>query len=432
VSQSAPAPAARSAVPAPAPAGAAVPVSAPVPAPQPAGRTVVDTPALLNRWQLIGVSVAIVFGIVCALLQFLGWQADGRAADDTEQLVRIQEIQSTLLHADALATNAFLVGGLEDPAQREEYDESIASVLRNIADAAEAQPADRAALGALVVQINDYANALSQARVNNRQGFPVGAEYLSGASATMRADALPILQNLVTANSERAEDAMGGQHPVWLLLLGVLALAALWWINRNLAQAFRRRFNIGLVVAAVIILVTTLIASAAAYRGDAQNEALLDDELHVAMDQANARTAANDAKAYESLRLIKRGSGDTFEDPWRAAAEVVEENADPDTLGDWSTYVDRHTRLVGLDDSDRWQLAVDVATVEGDTGTTTPFEQFDSASADIVDENGTKTTDTLRGGRPLALAFSGLTLLLGVVAAIAVARGIGARRREYA
>ena len=50
----------------------------------------------------------------------------------------------------------------------------------------------------------------------------------------------------------------------------------------------------------------------------------------------------------------------------------------------------------------------------------------------MADENGQTTTDELRAGRTLALIGSLLTLVLGFVAAIAVARGIGARRREYA
>lgn len=435
MSQPAPAPAAAPAPPAQQPAAAAPAV---IPAPQPGGRTVVDTPALLNRWQLMGMSIAIVFGLVCALLQFLAWESDGRAADDAEQLMRIRSVESNLLHADALATNAFLVGGLEDPLQRQEYDGAINDVFTDITDAAKAQPADRQALGELIVRINDYTDAVAQARVNNRQGYPVGAEYLSGASATLRAEAMPILTNLADANTERTEDAMGGQHPIWLLLLGILALVGLWWLNRQLAQAFRRRVNIGLAVAAVIVLVVTLIAVAAAYRGDSQNDSLLDDELDVATRQAVARTAANDAKALESLRLIKRGSGALYEDPeppatgWKDAAAIVEENATRGTLDDWDAYVAGHTRIVELDDGDLWFKAVQLATAAGEESPTGYFDAFDEASEGVVDDNGTKTAEELRAGRSLALAGSLITLLLGIVAAVAVARGIGARRREYA
>ena len=63
---------------------------------------------------------------------------------------------------------------------------------------------------------------------------------------------------------------------------------------------------------------------------------------------------------------------------------------------------------------------------------TANFDRFDEAAQAVADENGQTTTDELRAGRTLALIGSLLTLVLGFVAAIAVARGIGARRREYA
>jgi len=429
----------QSAAPAPAPARGATPPAArasqpgaALPGSQPGIKPIVDTPRLLNRWQLIGMTVAIVFGVLSALVQFLSWQSDGRAADDTEQLVRVQEIQSSLLRADALATNAFLVGGLEDTDQREEYDATIGSVFIAIAEAAEAQPADRDALAALNVEVSGYANEVEAARVYNRQEYPVGAEYLSGASEGLRDNALPILGNLADANSERAENAIDGQHPFWLLVLGVAAIAGLWWVNHQLAQAFRRRINTGVAIAAAIVLLATLVSAAAALRAAGQNDGLLDDELSSAVDQAAARTAANDAKANESLRLIKRGSGELYEEPWRASAAVVEELADPSTLDAWSDYVQRHSAIVDLDAEDRWAPARTIAISDGNQGSTAPFEAFDAESATLVDEMATETTDSLRAGRSLALAGSALTLLLGIVAAVAVARGIGARRREYA
>ena len=51
--------------------------------------------------------------------------ADGaleRAGANADQLVRIQAIQTNLVQADADATNAFLVGGLEPAGQRADYD----------------------------------------------------------------------------------------------------------------------------------------------------------------------------------------------------------------------------------------------------------------------------------------------------------------------
>lgn len=415
------------------PPAAAAPAVSPAAAPAPAGKGHVDTPALLNRWQLIGMTVAIVFGIVSALVQFLGWQADGRAADDTEQLVRVQKIQSSLLSADALATNAFLVGGLEDSGQRAKYDETIDAVFALITEAADAQPADKDVLADLNVAVNDYANAVTGARSANRQGFPVGAEYLSSARTELDATAGPILTALVDANTDRAEAAMDGQHPFWLLLIGIAAVVVLFLLNRQLAQAFRRRFNKGLAMAAVIVLAVTALAVFGAFLRDTSNDDLRDNEFAAAVSLAKTRTAANDAKATESLRLIKRGNGAVFEEQWEASADQVEKGlARADAVADWQAYTEAHAAIVAKDDAGKWNDARILATSLEEDGATQHFSAFDAALADATDENAKAATDDLQSGRNIALAFSVLTVLLGVAAAVAVARGIGERRREFA
>ena len=131
-------------------------------------------PSTLNRLRLGAIAVCLVFGAVMALQLALSWQANRTAAADTEQLIRVQGIKTSLLRADALATNAFLIGGLEPAEQRAAYDDAIDQTVRAITDAADAQPADRAALNALSSAVLDYTGDMELARANNRQGLPVG------------------------------------------------------------------------------------------------------------------------------------------------------------------------------------------------------------------------------------------------------------------
>ncbi len=49
--------------------------------------------------------------------------------------MRIQTIRTNLVKADANATNAFLVGGLEPPAVRDAYTNGIATAARTLAEA---------------------------------------------------------------------------------------------------------------------------------------------------------------------------------------------------------------------------------------------------------------------------------------------------------
>jgi hypothetical protein len=134
--------------------------------------------------------------------------------------------------------------------------------------------------------------------------------------------------------------------------------------------------------------------------------------------------------------LIKRGSGALYEDPWSASAEIVEDSADRQALDEWREYAAAHAAIVRLDDEDRWGLAVQIAvgaeSAPGGLNSTAAFDEFDQAVAELVAQNGEATTDELRAGRTLALVGSLITIVLGFVAAVAVARGIGARRKEYA
>jgi len=391
----------------------------------------VDTPALLTRWNLVVVVTVVVFGLLSAFVQFLSWQSDGRAADETEQLVRVQTIKSELLRADALATNGYLSAGLESADRKQEYDDAIGDVLKRIADAAEAQPADREALAALNQHVEDYTSNVAQAAVYNRQGVPLGIAYQTTASTDLRNVAIPVADALIKANGQRSKDAMGGQHPAYLLLIGVAALAVLFLVNRQMAQHFRRRFNGGLAVAAVIVLVATLVSTLAASAHARSNAHTRDGAYADAVSASTARTAANDAKAYESLRLINRGSGSKYEDRWVTASHVVEAAVPDRARGEWDRYVRSHQQIVKLDDTNQWKTAVTVATSAARSGSTMPLDALNTTLQKLAGDAGATATHDLRSGRSLALLLSLLTAILGLVAAVAASRGIDERQKEY-
>ena len=72
-----------------------------------------NTPQRLRLLSLGVVVVGVLVGLIGTLTFSYLASSLSRAKADTAQLIRIQKIQSNLLSADATATNAFLVGGLE-------------------------------------------------------------------------------------------------------------------------------------------------------------------------------------------------------------------------------------------------------------------------------------------------------------------------------
>ena len=70
-----------------------------------------------------------------------------------------------------------------------------------------------------------------------------------------------------------------------------MALAALWWVNRQIAKRFHRRFNVGLAAAAIAVAVLTLVAVVLAQDQSGDNDELVDGSYQDAADGAAARTA---------------------------------------------------------------------------------------------------------------------------------------------
>ena len=231
-------------------------------------------------------------------------------------------MQTNLVRADADATNAFLRGGLEAPAQRQDYLEATAQARRLIAHAARSQPADNEALAALNTAVLEYTGLIEQARANNRQGLPVGAQYLRNASTGLRADALPLLENLVKANQDRvAQEFDGiGRGYAWLTLArlararpdrrGVGLAGPPDPALRQPAAGDRRRRR-----PATTFGGATVLSNA----GDRVGE-VRDGSYASTLALAQARIAAYDAKSNESLTLIARGSGAAFEKSWQQAS----------------------------------------------------------------------------------------------------------------
>lgn len=422
----------------PASAGSAVSsaaLAAPAPAPPSPADRVSDTPSRLRRLTLAMIITGVVFGLVgggvFARLAY-GMQ---RAQDNTAQLIRVQQIQSNLLAADATATNTFLVGGLEPEEQRVSYDRAIDATSSLIAEAARAQPADAAALAVLNQSVLDYASRVEQARANNRQGFPVGAQYLRNASAELRTGALPVLDNLNTANTGRAADEMDLGWAWVLVAVGVLALAALVATMVWVARRFRRRINVGLLSATAVVAVALLgsvlgLSALSRHLAEVRN-----DSFATVTAAANARIQANDAKSNESLTLIARGSGATFEKAWAGAAEQVRGSfgsiPGSDLPGLWEKYTQVHQEIRSLDDGGSWDKAVALATGAGATSSNAAFNAFDTAASSELDSASATVGSDLRAPRN-GLVLAAILILVAGLAAAALARdGLAQRLKEY-
>ncbi len=401
-----------------------------------ANRLLHGTPGRMRLFGLLAVVSALVLGAVSVTALLSSQNAVERAANNTAQVVLAQSLHVDLLRADAIATNAFLVGGLEPPASRQAYEGAMASVARGIAQGSAAQPADAEALGLLSTQVQQYAALVEQARTNNRSGLPLGAQYLKQASAGLRADAIPTVTAVVSANEERAQAEFDRSNSSLQLAFGVLALIALLAVAVWLARRTHRYVNISLTAGIVLLLVGLVVASVTIGSISQATKQVATGTYQRAVALADVRTYANDARANESLTLIARGSGKANQDAWtNANDQVVKILGDNDGLKylqvQWSAYAQSHAAIRTLDDGGNWDKAVAEATKGGSGSASAQFTAFDTSVTQARDEaagSAVRQLQSLGGSAPWFAFAIGLATL---VACWLVIRGIGKRIEEY-
>ena len=366
--------------------------------------------------------------------------ADARAA--ASQVVLIQQVHTSLVEADSLATNAFLVGGIEPAEQRQGYESGIAAASQALATAAgNASGGDLADLESVNAAIARYTGLIESARANNRQGFPVGVAYLRQASQLLSNEVLPVLDEVSTSSQERVDDAYGdsGSARWGLWIAAVIVLAALVACQFLLSRATRRTINVGLLAGTGLVLVAVVWGGAAMWSAASTANDARDGPYETTVLLAQGRIDAFSAKSAESLTLINRGNGAAFEEQYlehMAAATDAIGRASRDGVAagvdsDLAAYDDVHQQLRKLDDDGDWDAAVKIATGFDDFSSNGLFARFDTYSGDALDEQSTELDDRLgdaTGG--LGSARIGV-LALALLAAVAVGWGFNLRMKEY-
>lgn len=401
-------------------------------------------------------AASIGTAILAVLLAIGGFssvrQRDSAIADAAAaagQLIRVQEVRVDVVEADALASTAYLVGGLESRDDRVAYDERIAAAAAGLVDAAAAATGDDVAiLSDASTALGTYVGLVEQARANNRQGFPVGAAYQKQARV-VAAELVSLLRDVESHARDRVDDSVADGHRAsWLLgLTAVLVLVALAAGSAWLAMRWRRLVNVPLAVGGVLIalVLTVGIGVNASAIGDADD--VVTGSLTVADLLAQARAAAFDARSNEALTLIARGNGDQYEAQWQASTSIVEA-----ALGEscsrysegcreleiYGTYATGHQAIRALDERGAWDAAVELS-LTGSTSTASadlldPVAAFDDVAEVLDGKVATETDDAVQGFDDASGGLGVLRWMI-VVAGIAIAGlalvGYGQRIREY-
>ncbi|HZX05865.1 hypothetical protein [Kribbella sp.] len=399
------------------------------------------TPGRMRAFLLLAAAMSVVFGLAAAQGFSQSDGALGRAQANAAQLVRIQAIHTNLVSANADATNAFLVGGLEPPGQRQHFVDSLAAAAGLIAEAATAQPADRDVLGALNKTLITYEGLIEQARANNRQGLPIGSQYLKDANSVLQNDSLPLVKALVQANEKRVDSEFDGisYGTIWVLVGGLLSLVVFGITLRWLARRTHRYLNVPIAVGAVLVLLTTAVGGIALASASSSAKNTRNSEYERTLALSRARIAAYDARSNESLTLIARGSGDDFDKAYNTSATEVDNqlsklgSTGTDLQSKWSSYKTIHGKVRDQDaNKGNWDGAVAMAVGSDKTNSSVDtFGAFDTASNQQLTKTSTAVQSELKDARNGLPPIGWLGVPIGIAAALLVAWGMSQRLEEY-
>jgi hypothetical protein len=428
---------------------------------------VATTPARLRLLLVALVLLSLAWGVLAALTanQHASAAADVVATSEPLSL-DAEQIYQSLSDADATAANAFLAGGLEPAAARQRYEADITQAAIRI-EAASALVGSSAArtqlpghlarqasavgsavgddLATLSGQLPVYTDEVGTARADNRLGLPLGAAYLREASALLRGTLLPSASDIYTRESQLLTSASAQATGLPLVVVAVVIGLAIGYVlyrsSRWLARHTHRVVNYGLLLAAVVGLVSLVWLAAAFAVGRA-------DLLHAqqqgsapAQAFARADVAALQAHADESLTLIDNSGDDAYQKDFLAQQKLL--GPGPGTLlaavqasaanggsaaADAQAWYRAHAALRALDDGGHHAEAVRSA-LTGDAAAS--FARLSATLSEGVDAHQAVFASSARGGRD---AFTGLAAGMIVASLVMVAGctwGLSRRLAEY-
>ncbi|BBZ35531.1 protein kinase G-activating protein GlnX [Mycolicibacterium confluentis] len=376
-------------------------------------------------------------------------QALTTVLDHTEPLsFAAGELYTTLSVADAAAATAFIAGAEPRPV-RQRYEQAITDAAAALTRAASGLSDENMSqlLGRINANLAVYTGLIETARTNNRAGNPVGSSYLSEASSLMQGTILPDAQRLYEEMSSRVDGETTASTripaPVILVITATILFGA--FAHRWLGRRTRRRVNIGLVAGGLAILIMVIWVGTALVISTAMSRSAKDTAAESLKTVTNLAITAQQARADETLSLIRRGDADIrkqsyyqrIEDMQRQLADYLEQedSIDKTDLANANTLLARwraaDERINAYISVGNYQAATQVALGTGEDDSTPAFDKLESAlSAGIQESRSQLRSDIASARRVLSGAtIGGVVLSLG--AAMAVALGLWPRMSEY-
>lgn len=254
------------------------------------------------------------------------------------------QLYASLSQADTVATTGFVQPGLLNQQQLRLYLESVDQAAVTAADihsgAAVAGAQVRGQITGEVTEIlrslPTYTGLMERAKVNQRLGNPVGAAYMTEASAVMREHMLLSAEQLSQLTQrEVANEVARLSSPQWVPLSGLVAAllflaVAQWWLWR----VFHRRLNRGFLAATLAVLVSIGWVGVANYESWRSGVVGFERAAEPWRQLSAARIEAQESRTGETLALLSRQSVSRSSESFAETSDHVTSALDAiETLG---------------------------------------------------------------------------------------------------
>lgn len=400
------------------------------------------------RWYAATVAVAVlVLGMTAYLGTANGDGANGHARTTAEPLaVAAGSVYRALSDADATAAMVFLSGAQAQNTGVQRYGQDIQQVSNGLAAVGGqggGSAAVRKAVARLVADVPVYTGLVGTAQADARQDLPVGAAYLREASALMRSDLLPNAQAVLRGETDRlASDAAASRGPRGALVVAGLAFAVLVAAQLFVARRTRRRFNLGLLTATVLVTVVTIWAVVVAMAASSAT-----DQARTHRQSSDALTTTDlavlQAHGDELLSLAARGEDvGSYEADFRTVSArlntLLSTDQGPgiaDARAGFQAWMTSHTALAQSssspqpDNTANLQALAQATGAQAGTGTLFTRVDGDVRGAVATEEAAYRAAIEAAGSDLRGLATGSAVLL--VIAFAAGAFGMNQRLREY-
>ncbi|MDO4910228.1 MAG: hypothetical protein Q3972_00605 [Corynebacterium sp.] len=352
-----------------------------------------------------------------------------------------RNLYTALSMADTAATTSFISDHGNSALLRDQYLEALANAhaasLETASTVGSDDPEAARLLMTIEQKLSTYTGLIETARTNERLGNPVGVAYLSEASGLMRNDILPAASSLMDISSARVT----GQQtilsaPQWFPLSGlVAAVVFLVFGHFWLAARTRRRINIGLSLAIVLMFIACVVVGAsnwATYQAGMRGY----QEAATPLSQyTQARISAQRARTNETLELVMRSSTqqNAFDPAVTAIERALAQEADnqdevtraEQALEQWSQA---HQRITALSTEGDYKQALDLV-ISGQSGSS--FASLDNYLDSFITDSRNTVRDYIIEAAGATRQMSTLVIILTVLSVICVWAGMRPRMLEY-